>query len=78
MSLIFGLAIYLVFWWLTLFMVLPWGITRVEKDDLLPGEDPGAPAKPNLIRKFVVTTLISLVFFIVFYFIYESGIISFR
>ncbi len=78
MSLIFGLAIYLVFWWLTLLMVLPWGVTRVEQEDLLPGEDPGAPAKPNLLRKFVITTLVSLVFFGVFYFIYESGVISLR
>ena len=53
MSLILGLAVYLVLWWLTLFMVLPWGVTRVDKDELLPGEDPGSPAKPNLLRKFI-------------------------
>ena len=78
MSLVFGLAVYLVLWWLTLFMVLPWGVNRVNPDDLLPGEDPGAPAKPQLLKKFIVTTFVSLVFFGIFYLIYESGLISFR
>ena len=48
MSLTLGFAVYVVIWWLTLFMVLPWGISPVNPDDLLPGEDPGAPAKPKL------------------------------
>ena len=78
MSLIFGLAVYVVLWWLTLFMVLPWGVTRVEEEDLLPGEDPGAPAKPQLLKKFLATTGISGLFFAIFYIVYESGVISFR
>ena len=78
MSLTLGFAVYVVIWWLTLFMVLPWGISRVNLDDLLPGEDPGAPAKPQLLKKFIITTGVSLVFFVIFYFVYESGVISFR
>ena len=77
MSITLGFAVYLVLWWLTLFMVLPWGISRVNASDLLPGEDPGAPAKPQLLKKFIITTAVSLVFFAIFYFIYESGVISF-
>ena len=78
MSLTFGLAVYLVLWWLTLFMVLPFGVKRVDPDELLPGEDPGAPAKPMLLKKFIITTLVSLVFFAIFYLIYESGWVNFR
>ena len=78
MSVIFGLAVYLVFWWLTLFMVLPWGITRVKRGDLLPGEDPGSPAEPQLLKKFLITTGVSLIFFLIFFIVYESGIISVR
>lgn len=78
MSLAFGFAVYLVFWWLTLFMVLPWGVRRAEAHELEPGEDPGAPAKPMLLKKFIVTTVISGVFFAVFYWVYNSGLISFR
>ncbi len=78
MSLTLGFAVYVVIWWLTLFMILPWGISRVNPDDLLPGKDPGAPAKPQLLEKFIITTGVSLVFFVIFYFVYESGVISFR
>lgn len=78
MTLTSGAAIYLIFWWLTLFMVLPFGIRRVDDNDLLPGEDPGAPSKPRLMLKFAVTTGISLVLFAIFYVVYESGWVSFR
>ena len=78
MSITLGFAVYIVIWWLTLFLILPWGISRVNPDDLLPGEDPGAPAKPKLLEKFIITTGVSLVFFVIFYFVYESGVISFR
>ena len=78
MSLSLGLAVYLVFWWLTLFMVLPWGIKRAEPHELEPGEDPGSPSKPRLLVKFAVTTVLSGVFFAIFYAVLESGWISFR
>ncbi len=47
MSLTLGFAVYVVIWWLTLFIILPWGISRVNPDDLLPGEDPGAPGSKS-------------------------------
>jgi len=78
MSIAFGFAVFLVIWWLTLFMVLPFGVKRVDPDDLLPGEDPGAPAKPQLMKKFAITTALSVVLFAIFYFIQASGWISFR
>ncbi len=78
MSLSLGFAVYLVFWWLTLFMVLPWGVKRAEAHELEPGEDPGSPSKPRLFLKFAITTGVSLVFFAIFYWVTESGLISFR
>jgi|APSaa5957512535_1039671.scaffolds.fasta_scaffold605277_2 predicted secreted protein len=78
MSLSLSLAVYMVFWWLTLFMVLPWGVNRVEAHELEPGEDPGAPSKPKLIIKFAVTTVISGVFFAIFFWVEQSGLVSFR
>jgi len=70
--------IFLIIWWLVLFMVLPWGVRRVDPDDLMPGEDHGAPEKPRLILKFAVTTCISLVLLGLVYGIMVSGLISFR
>jgi len=78
MSLSLGFAVYLVFWWLTLFMVLPWGVSRAEAHELEPGEDPGSPSKPRLLIKFAITTVISAVFFAIFYWVQQSGLINFR
>ena len=49
---------FMVIWWLTLFVVLPWGVRRTENPDS--GHDPGAPANPMLRRKALVTTTIAL------------------
>ena len=43
MGLITGIAVYFVIWWITLFMVLPFGIER--DGDIEEGNDPGAPVK---------------------------------
>ncbi len=40
---------FLVIWWLTLFVVLPWGIRRQESPDA--GHDPGAPSNPMLLAQ---------------------------
>jgi len=57
---LFGLEIIVIFvviWWLVLFMVLPFG---VQKDnEIVRGNDPGAPKNPMLKRKIIVTSIIS-------------------
>ncbi len=73
-----ALATYFIIWWLVLFMVLPWGVNRVNPDDLLPGEDPGSPQKGRLMLKFAVTTVIAGVFFGIFFWVEQSGLVSFR
>ena len=72
------LVAYIIIWWLVLFMVLPFGINRVNPDILLPGQDPGSPAKGRMILKLCVTSGISLVLLGVYYLIATSGMISFR
>ena len=78
MGLYSGLSTFMIIWWLVLFMVLPWGVRRVDADELVPGEDPGAPAKPKLLLKFAATTVIAGVVFGLVYAVAESGVISFR
>jgi predicted secreted protein len=48
---------FLILWWLILFMVLPWGVTQEE--DPIPGQERGAPARPRLLLKFAITTLLA-------------------
>ncbi len=71
-------AIYFIIWWLVLFMVLPWGVRRVDPDDLLPGEDHGAPEKPRMLIKLLVTTVLSGIIFAGVYYSIVSGALSFR
>ena len=78
MDLITGLAIYTIIWWLVIFMVLPWGVRRIEPKDLGKGEDPGAPQKPHMLMKLAVTTVVSGVIFGLVYLVILSGVISFR
>lgn len=78
MNWVTGLATYAIIWWLVIFMVLPWGVRRIDPDDLGKGEDPGAPEKPRMLMKIAVTTVVSGFVFGLVYLVVVSGVISFR
>jgi predicted secreted protein len=78
MSIWTGIGIYAIIWWLVIFMVLPWGVRRIDSEDLGKGEDPGAPEKPRMVMKLLVTTVVSGVIFALVYLVIVSGVISFR
>ena len=70
-------AIFFLIWWVVLFAVLPWGIrSQHEGGEIVPGTDPGAPAIPNLGRKLLWTTLVSIVIFAASYVVYVDRLIS--
>ncbi len=73
-----GLATYVIIWWLVIFMVLPWGVRRIDPEDLGTGQDPGAPEKPRMVLKLAITTVVSGVIFGLVYLVVVSGVISFR
>jgi predicted secreted protein len=56
-----AIAIYFIIWWLVLFAVLPFGVrSQQESGHVIEGSDPGAPARPMLLKKILITSLISL------------------
>ena len=56
-----GIVTFVVVWWLIFFMVLPIGVqSQYETDDVDEGTDPGAPIRPQLLRKAGITTLAAL------------------
>lgn len=59
MTLIPGSLVFFVIWWIVLFMVLPLGVQRDENPHK--GFEPGAPKNPNLKKKFLITTIFSVV-----------------
>lgn len=71
-----GVMVYLVIWWTVLFCVLPLGVRRVEKPGK--GQEHGAPEKPDLVRKAIITTIVAAVVWIVFFALHQADIFSFR
>jgi predicted secreted protein len=64
---LFGLesiVIYVIFWWLILFITLPFGVSRDKK--VIHGNDPGAPKKTLLKKKILITSFASLILTLIF------------
>ena len=55
------LAIYIVCWWVVLFAVLPLGMNQADQERPTDGGQWGSPVQPNLKRKFLTTSWVSLV-----------------
>jgi len=73
-----SVAIFLTIWWTVLFAVLPIGVQShaeagIDKGD---GGDPGAPVDPKLKKKFLTTTWISAVLFVVLWVVIKFGLIT--
>ena len=74
---LFGSAIYGIIWFLTLFVVLPFGVVSQHEDGpVVPGSEAGAPARPMIYRKLAMTTLLSAVLYGLVYMLLTSGILS--
>ncbi len=54
-----GVMVYFVIWWTVLFTVLPLGVRRVEQPGR--GQEHGAPERPDLARKAIITTILAAV-----------------
>ncbi len=54
-------AIYVVCWWIVLFAVLPIGMSKQVEQPPTDGTQWGAPADPQLKKKFITTTWVSVI-----------------
>ena len=70
-----ALAIWALFWFLTLFAVLPWGVRTDEEAGVehVPGSAESAPVNPMLGAKLAWTTIIATVLFGLFWANYLHG-----
>ncbi|GIR55885.1 MAG: hypothetical protein CM15mP62_33560 [Rhodospirillaceae bacterium] len=55
-----GIVVYVLLWWWIFLMALPFGVSR--QTDGAAGHDTGAPKKPLLATKVIITSLLALVF----------------
>jgi predicted secreted protein len=78
MSPISGIAIYFIIWWLVLLVVLPFGVHNSAEvgETLQQGNEPGAPVRPMIFQKVVITTILATVVFGIFYAAMAQGWMS--
>jgi predicted secreted protein len=72
-----GIVLFVCIWWVALFAVLPFGTKPVVKADTVSGWR-GAPEHPGMLRKVIVTTIITCVLWTGSYMLIRSDYVSFR
>lgn len=71
-----GIVVFALVWWLTLFMVLPWGVRAPDAPEA--GHETGAPEKPQIKKKMLITTGIAIVVWLIIFVFIEFNLFSFR
>ena len=70
-------VVWLIIWWLVLFIILPIGIRgQAEEGDIVEGSEPGAPHKLDIKRKFIQTTIIGTIIWVLVCALIVSGLVS--
>ncbi len=78
MSLALGIALYLMIWWITLFAVLPFGVkTQKEHGEVTMGTPQSAPARPRLIRTFMINTVVATIVFAIVWTVLQNDWLGF-
>ena len=79
MSVVSGLVLFAVIWFMVLFVVLPIRLeTQGDRGEVVPGTHEGAPANLDMKRKARLVTMISAVLWVVIAGVIFSGVISVR
>lgn len=80
MSPVSAVVVYIIIWWTVIFCVLPVGLSNTQETADEEGEyiAPGAPKKVDIKKKFLITTAISFVLWLIAIGIIQSDIIDFR
>jgi predicted secreted protein len=71
-----GIVVYFLTWWTILFTVLPRNVR--QPDQIQPGHGTGAPENPGLKQKFLLTTFISAIIWLIIYALIRADILDFN
>ncbi len=77
MSITGSIVIYVIIWWIVFFSLLPIDVNR-NKNIKIEGEDPGSPENPKILKKFMYTTILSSVLFLIIYYLVEYNYLNLR
>ena len=78
MTIISAFFVFLVIWWLIFLPMLSIGVRNQHEagDNRIQGTDPGAPAKTDMKRKIILTSVISFVLTVIAMFVVNSGVLG--
>lgn len=77
MNLTGAIVLYAVLWFLTLFVLLPFGEkSQAEAGEIVPGTPAGAPSNPQLKRKAIWATIIAAVLWAVIAWVILGGVVT--
>ena len=77
MGIALDLALFFMIWFVTLFVVLPFGVrTQGEAGDVVPGTPASAPAAPRIGRIALINTAVASVVFAIVLLILNSGLVN--
>ena len=71
-----GVVVYILVWWVVLFAILPLWVTPTEPGE--PGHAAGAPQRPLLGRKLLLTSAVAAVIWLGIYLVTSEPWLSFR
>jgi predicted secreted protein len=72
-----GTVLFVIIWWTALFAVLPIGTRPVQQPDDKSGWR-GAPERPRILKKVIVTTIVASLLWAGSYLLIRSDYVSFR
>ena len=72
--------VYICLWWIVFFSILPVGIRseNLKFTEKLQGNDPGAPKNPEIMKKFILTTLVTTIIFSGIYYMVVNNYLNLR
>ena len=75
-----SIIIYVIIWWIIFFSVLPVGIQSNKEvfKEKLEGIDPGAPKNPKIVKKFLITTIMTTIIFVLIYYLVKIELLNLR
>tara|TARA_Y100000591_G_scaffold320814_1_gene334829 strand:+ start:1424 stop:1678 length:255 start_codon:yes stop_codon:yes gene_type:complete len=80
MDLTGSIIVFVIIWWIVFFAVLPFGVKSNDKpfSEKIEGVDPGAPKNPNIAKKFLYTTIITTIIFLIIYYMVMEDYLNLR
>ena len=75
-----SLIVYISIWWIVFFSILPIGIKsqNIKFTGELYGNDRGAPKNPQIGKRFLITTLITSIIFLLIYYLVSQNYLNLR